>query len=100
MAADPATVLGARTNPSAFAGKSVGAITDHYADVIRRLDRKPVVMGHSFGGLITQKPAGLGLAVASVAIDPAPFVVCCRCRSPPLRASAPVLANPSSTAGR
>ena len=49
---------------------------------------------HSCSGLITQKPAGLGLAVASVAIDPAPFVVCCRCRSPPLRASAPVLANP------
>ena len=100
MAADPATVLEARTNPSAFAGKSVGAITDHYADVIRRLHRRPVVMGHSFGGLITQKLAGLGLAVASVAIDPAPFRGVLPLPVSALRASAPVLANPSSTAGR
>ena len=91
---DPATVQEARTNPSAFAGKRVGAITDHYADVIRRLQRKPVVMGHSFGGLITQKLAGLGLAVASVAIDPAPFRGVLPLPVSALRASAPVLANP------
>ena len=97
---DPATVQEGRTNPSAFAGKSVGAITDHFAEVIRGLDRKPVVMGHSFGGLITQKLAGLGLAVASVAIDPAPFRGVLPLPVSALRASAPVLANPSTTAGR
>ena len=59
---DPATVEAARAHPETFAGKSVGAVTDHYAKVIRALDRKPVVMGHSFGGLITQKLAGQGLA--------------------------------------
>ena len=91
---DPATVQDARTNPSTFAGKSVGAITDHHAEVIRRLDRKPVVMGHSFGGLISQKLAGLGLAVASVAIDPAPFRGVLPLPVSALRASAPVLLNP------
>jgi non-heme chloroperoxidase len=34
---------------------------------------KPAVIGHSFGGLLTQIIAGRGLAAASVAIDPAPF---------------------------
>jgi pimeloyl-ACP methyl ester carboxylesterase len=93
---DPATVQDARTDPSAFAGKSVGAVTDHYAEVIRRLHRKPVVMGHSFGGLITQKLAGLGLAVASVAIDPAPFRGVLPLPVSALRASAPVLLNPAN----
>ena len=91
---DPGTVQEARTNPSTFAGKRVGAITDHYAEVIRRLQRKPVVMGHSFGGLITQKLAGMGLAAAAVAIDPAPFRGVLPLPVSALRASAPVLTNP------
>ena len=55
---DPATVETARAHPETLAGKSVGAVTDHFAEVIGALDRKPVVIGHSFGGLITQKLAG------------------------------------------
>jgi non-heme chloroperoxidase len=70
---DPATVEEARANPDVFAGKSVGHVTDHYADLIGQLTRKPIVIGHSFGGLITQKLAGMGLADGAVAIDPAPF---------------------------
>src|ERR1044072_4317379 len=69
---DPATVDAARRNPSVFAHKSVRDITEHYAEIIRALDRKPIVIGHSFGGLITQQLAGMGLAKAAVAIDPAP----------------------------
>ena len=41
--------------------------------VIGKLDTKPAVIGHSFGGLLTQILAGRGLSAASVAIDPAPF---------------------------
>ena len=93
---DPATVEQARANPKVFAGKSVGDVTDHYADVIRRLTRKPVVIGHSFGGLITQKLAGMGLATAAVAIDPAPFRGVLPLPVSALRASAPVLANPAN----
>jgi non-heme chloroperoxidase len=93
---DPATVEQARANPKTFAGKSVGDVTDHYADVIRRLTRKPVVIGHSFGGLITQKLAGMGLATAAVAIDPAPFRGVLPLPVSALRASAPVLANPAN----
>ena len=70
---DAATVAEGRENPDGFSGKGVRAITDHYALAIAGLSSKPAVIGHSFGGLITQKLAGHGLARVSVPIDPAPF---------------------------
>jgi pimeloyl-ACP methyl ester carboxylesterase len=91
---DPATTAEARRDPSVFAHKSVGEITEHYADVIRALDRKPIVIGHSFGGLITQKLAGLGLIKIAVAIDPAPFRGVLPLPVSALRAAFPVLGNP------
>src|SRR5690242_16376905 len=57
---DPATVEAARANPSVFANKTIGAVTDHYLEAIRSLDRKPAVVGHSFGGMIAQRLAGEG----------------------------------------
>src|SRR5438128_10785344 len=50
---DPETVAEARAHPEVFAGKGIGEIADHEEAIIRRLDRKPVVIGHSFGGLLT-----------------------------------------------
>ena len=47
-------------------------VADHFEKIIRGLDKKPAVIGHSFGGLLTQILAGRGLAAVSVAIDPAP----------------------------
>jgi non-heme chloroperoxidase len=70
---DPETAEQANEHPEVFAGKSVGEIADYVSQIIRRLDRKPAVLGHSFGGLLTQIVAGRGLATVSVAIDPAPF---------------------------
>ncbi len=92
---DPETVAEGRANPKAFAGKSVGAVTDHYAGLIDRLDRKPAIVGHSFGGLITQKLAGQGLGAVSVPIDPAPGRGVLRpLPVSALRAAFPVLSNP------
>ena len=62
-----------RGNPDVFAKKKLGQIADHTAEVIGKLDKKPVVMGHSTGGLLTYMIAGRGLAAASVPIDPGPF---------------------------
>jgi non-heme chloroperoxidase len=70
---DPQTVEEAKAHPEVFAGKGIGDIADHHEAVIRRLDRTPIVIGHSFGGLLTEILAGRGLARASVAISPAPF---------------------------
>src|SRR6266550_377224 len=70
---DPETVAEAKAHPEVFAGKTVGQVADHFAGVIRGLNQKPAIIGHSFGGLLTQILAGRGLAAVSVAIDPAPF---------------------------
>lgn len=70
---DPDTVEEAKANPDAFAGKMVKQVTDHYAEAIAGLRESPVVIGHSFGGLIAQKLAGEGLNAVTVAIDPAQF---------------------------
>jgi non-heme chloroperoxidase len=70
---DPVTVEQARAEPEALAGKSLQEVADHTAAVIALLESKPVVMGHSTGGLVAQMLAGRGLAAATVAIDPGVF---------------------------
>jgi non-heme chloroperoxidase len=76
-----------------FAGKSVGQVADHFEAVIRTLDRKPAVVGHSFGGLLTQILAGRGCFAVSVAIDPAPFRGVLPLPLSALKAGRPVLGN-------
>jgi non-heme chloroperoxidase len=65
---DSDTVEETRREP----GKGIDQVVEHYAQVIRGLDAPPVVVGHSFGGLIVQRLLGQDLAAAGVAIDPAP----------------------------
>jgi len=91
---DPDTVAEANANPEVFARKSIGDVADHYSAVIEQLERKPVVIGHSFGGLLTQIVAGRGQAVASVAVDPAPFRGVLPLPISALRSARPVLGNP------
>ena len=50
---DPDTVEQARANPDVFAKKTLGQIADHTTEVIGKLTKKPAVMGHSTGGLLT-----------------------------------------------
>ncbi len=93
---DPETVEEANAHPEVFAGKTVGQVADHYAEVIGRLDSKPAVVGHSFGGLLTQILAGRGLASVSVAIDPAPFRGVLPLPISALKSARPVLGNPAN----
>ncbi|MGW3955959.1 alpha/beta hydrolase [Streptomyces sp. NPDC004752] len=93
---DPETVAEANSHPEVFAGKTVGQVADHLQYLIGQLDQKPAVIGHSFGGLLTQILAGRGLAAASVAIDPAPFRGVLPLPVSALRSSAPVLSNPAN----
>jgi non-heme chloroperoxidase len=93
---DPDTVEEGRAQPELFAGKSVGGVTDHFADVIGRLNQKPAIIGHSFGGLITQKLAGLGLSSASVPIDPGPFRGVLPLPRSALKAAWPVIGHPAN----
>jgi non-heme chloroperoxidase len=91
---DPETVAQAKAHPEVFAGKSIKEVADHFAEVILALTTKPVVIGHSFGGLMTQILAGRGLSAASVAIDPAPFRGVLPLPISALRAASPALSNP------
>ncbi len=91
---DPATVEEARANPQAFAGKSVGQVADHIAEVVGALNKKPAVVGHSFGGLIAQNIAGRGISAATVAVDPAPFKGVLPLPLAALRTTLPVTRNP------
>jgi pimeloyl-ACP methyl ester carboxylesterase len=70
---DPETVEEARANPDVLARKTLEQIADHTAEVIGKLERTPVMIGHSTGGLVAQMLAGRGLSAATVAIDPGVF---------------------------
>jgi non-heme chloroperoxidase len=93
---DPETVEEAKEHPEVFAKKSIGQIADHFEEVIKGLDKKPAVIGHSFGGLLTQILAGRGLSAASVAFDSAPFRGVLPLPYSSLKSSKPVLENPAN----
>jgi non-heme chloroperoxidase len=93
---DPDTVEEANAHPEVFAHKTVGQIADHVDQLIRGLDEKPAVIGHSFGGLLVQILSGRGLAAATVAIDPAPFRGVLPLPLSALKSAWPVLGNPAN----
>jgi pimeloyl-ACP methyl ester carboxylesterase len=89
-------VAEAREHPEVFAHKSVGDVAAYQQMIIERLDRKPAIIGHSFGGLLVQILAGRGLAAASVAISPAPSRGVLPLPISALKAAAAVLTNPAN----
>lgn len=91
---DSATVAQCRENPQMIANRGVAEIADSYASIIAELNEPPVVIGHSFGGLIAQILLGRGIAAAGIAIDPAPMKGVWQLPFSALRASIPVLGNP------
>jgi pimeloyl-ACP methyl ester carboxylesterase len=93
---DPDTVEEANAHPEVFANKTVGQVADHYADVIGQLNKKPAVIGHSFGGLLAQMLAGRGLSAATVAIDAASFRGVLQLPISALKSARPVLGNPAN----
>jgi pimeloyl-ACP methyl ester carboxylesterase len=93
---DPETVEEANAHPEVFANKTVGQVADHFEEIVRGLDKPPAIVGHSFGGLLTQILAGRGCASVSVAIDPAPFQGVLPLPFSSLKSASPVLRNPAN----
>src|SRR5713101_8900950 len=93
---DPETVADAKARPEVFAGKSVGQVADHVSAIVKRLGKKPAVIGHSFGGLLAQIVAGRGQAAVTVAIDPAPFRGVLPLPFSALKSASPALSNPAN----
>ena len=92
---DPRTVEEARANPDVLAKKTLRQIADHTTEVIEALDRKPVIMGHSTGGLLAEMLAGQGLATVTVAIDPGVFRGVLPLPASTLKVAGPFLSNPA-----
>jgi non-heme chloroperoxidase len=91
---DPETVDEAKRDPEVFANKHIQQVAEYYCDAIRQLNKKPAVIGHSFGGLLAQKIAGTGVSAVTVAIDPAPFRGVLPLPLSALKSSSVVLGNP------
>jgi pimeloyl-ACP methyl ester carboxylesterase len=89
-------VAEANANPDVMARKTVGQVADHVDDIIRHLQRRPAIVGHSFGGLLVQMLAGRGRSLATVAIDPGPFRGVLPLPLSSLKAAWPVLGNPAN----
>src|SRR2546430_6217882 len=85
-----------RRNPDKVAGLGVTEIVDHYDAIVRKLDRPPIIMGHSFGGAFTQILLDRGLGATGVAIDSAPVKGVLGLPWSTLRSAWPVLRNPAN----
>src|SRR3954471_22261941 len=93
---DPDTVDEARSNPESIADHGVDDVVDHYAKIISELPVKPILIGHSFGGMIAQKLLGRDLAAAAIAIDAAQIKGVLPLPLSALRATLPVFKNPTN----
>jgi len=88
-----------RAEADELKGLGIGEIVDHYQGQIRALDQPPVLIGHSFGGLIVELLLDRGLGRAGVALSPAPPKGILVLPFSSLKAAAPALAHPSKWHG-
>ena len=93
---DPETVDDANANPDVMADKTIAQVADHFGTIANRLDRRPALIGHSFGGLLAQILAGQGHSAATVAINPAQFRGVLPLPFAALKSAFPILGNPAN----
>jgi pimeloyl-ACP methyl ester carboxylesterase len=92
----PDTVAEAREHPESQAGIGIDEVIEHHARIVAALPASPVLIGHSFGGLVVQALLDRGLGRAGVAIDPAPIRGVVRLPPAQIRSTLPVLGNPAN----
>ncbi|MCO1597246.1 alpha/beta hydrolase [Micromonospora sp. RHAY321] len=85
-----------RDDPAPIAQQSIARIVAHYDRIIRTLVRPPIIMGHSFGGLITQLLVDRGLGAAAVGVAPAPVKGVLKLPLSTLRSGFAILRNPAN----
>jgi pimeloyl-ACP methyl ester carboxylesterase len=88
-----------RRTSDRVAGLGIAEIAGHYEAFIRGLDAPPILIGHSFGGLITMLLLDRGLGAAGVAIDPAPPRGIFNLPPRQLKAASPALLHPTKWRG-
>ncbi len=90
------SVEGARANPDSIADHGIDDIAQHYAAIINVLPRKPILIGHSFGGMIVEKLLGDDFGIAGIAIDAAQIKGVLPLPLSALRSTLPVFKNPAN----
>ena len=93
---DSPTVAASRENPAAIGDHGIDDVVAHFATIIDTLPSAPILIGHSFGGMIAQKLLGQGRASAAVAIDAAQIKGVLPVPLSALRATLPVFKNPAN----
>src|SRR5271167_408355 len=93
---DKETVQEARQNPDSVADKGVDEVAEHFAGIIDSLDARPILIGHSFGGMIAERLLGEDRAVAAIGIDAAQIKGVLPLPLSALRATFPVFKNPEN----
>jgi pimeloyl-ACP methyl ester carboxylesterase len=93
---EPASIAEAREHPEVVANVGIDEITEHMAGIVDSLDESPIIIGHSFGGLITEKLLGEGRGAGGVAIDPAQIKGVLPLPLAQLKAGLPALGNPTN----
>jgi pimeloyl-ACP methyl ester carboxylesterase len=93
---EPDTVELAREQPDLVANTSIDDATAHFTKIIDALDTAPIIVGHSFGGLLAEKLLGQNVGVAAVAIDPAQIKGVLPLPLAQLRSAFPALSNPAN----
>ncbi len=88
-----------RRDPSALKGLGIAKVVDHYEQIIRGLDRPPIIIGHSFGGLFAQLLLNRGLGAAGVAVGTGAPKGLLLLPPSTLRAALPALKNPLNRNG-
>jgi pimeloyl-ACP methyl ester carboxylesterase len=93
---DSRTVAETRESPDELDDMGIAEMVDHYTQIIGTPEIKPVVIGHSFGGLIAQELLATGIVAAAIAIDPAPIKGVKALPYAQLKSAFPVLGNPGN----
>lgn len=88
-----------RRTADGVAGLGIAEIADHYDAIVRDLEDSPIIIGHSFGGLIAMILLDRGLGAAGVALDPAPPKGILNLPLRQLKSAAPALLHPSKRSG-
>jgi pimeloyl-ACP methyl ester carboxylesterase len=92
-----ANIEAARLSPDSIANRGIQEVFDSYVEFIRELPEKPIVVGHSFGGLFAQKLLGEDHAAAAVAIDAAQIKGVLPLPLSALHSTLPVFKNPANS---
>jgi pimeloyl-ACP methyl ester carboxylesterase len=93
---DSDTAEASRANPDGIADHGIDDVTSHYASIIAQLPVRPVLIGHSFGGMIAEKLLGMDHGAAAIGIDAAQIKGVLPLPLSALHSTLPVFKNPAN----